>query len=138
MHCDALLRAQNSVRGQTFTLFFAHLAGFARLVATACCHSLLPQRREPARVAGLEANVPNFKDKSCKLSALQRSPNSDPKNHPWRLKIHLALYRPSLHVRAYNYSGRKALLGQIRLKDEVIQTHLGTGLNMGGTPQSGL
>jgi hypothetical protein len=134
VHCDALLRAQNSLKGQTFTLLLAK----ASWIRTAHWHSLLPQRREPAHVAGLEAKVPNFKDKSRELNALQRSPNSDPKNHPWRLKIDLALYRPTLYVRAYNYSSRKALLEESRLKDEVIQTHLRTGLNMGGTPQSGL
>ena len=106
---------------------FIHSVSWIR---TASWHSLLPQRREPAHVAGLEANVPNFKDKSRKLSVLQRSLNSNPKNQPWRLKIHLAIYRPSLHVSAYNYSGGKALLGQSRLKDEIIQTHLGTGLSM--------
>jgi len=46
----------------------------------------MAQRREPDHVAGLEANIPIFKDKSRKLRAMQRSPNLDPKNHPWRQK----------------------------------------------------
>jgi len=98
----------------------------------------MAQRREPAQVACLEANVPILKDKSRKLRAMQQSPNSDPKNHPGRLKIHLAIYRPSLHVRAYHFSGRKVLLGKSGMKDEVIQTYLAAGLSVGGTPQTDL
>jgi hypothetical protein len=98
----------------------------------------MAQRREPDHVAGLEANIPIFKDKSRKLRAMQQSPNSDPKNHPGRLKIHLAIYRPSLHVRAYHFSGRKVLLGKSGMKDKVIKTLPGGALSMRGNPQSGL
>ena len=81
----------------------------------------MAQRREPDHVAGLEANIPIFKDKSRKLRAMQQSPNSDPKNHPGRLKIHLAIYRPSLHVRAYNCPSREARAGKSGQKDDTLE-----------------
>ena len=99
---------------------------------------MLPQRREPAHVAGLEANVPNFIDKSGKKKRAATITELGSEESAMAPKDTLGCL-PTISSRSrLQFFGRKALLGKIGEKDEVIQTHLGSSLSMRGTPQYGL